>query len=95
MALAIVAAETGTVLRERIEIDTGPVVAGVIDRAKFSYVLWGDTVNTASRMESHAQPGTIQVTERNYERLRALYELVPGGNVEGQGQRPDEHLSPP
>jgi adenylate cyclase len=72
-----VAAETGTVLQVRIGIDTGPVVAGVIGRAKFTYDLWGDTVNTASRMESHAQPGTIQGTERTYERLRELYELVP------------------
>ena len=40
----------------------------MIGRAKFSYDLWGDTVNTASRMESHAEPGTIQVTERVCER---------------------------
>jgi adenylate cyclase len=72
----------------RIGIDTGPVVAGVIGRAKFIYDLWGDTVNTASRMESHAPPGTIQVTERTYERLRERYELVPRGTVEikGKGQ---------
>ncbi len=48
----------------RIGIDTGPVVAGVIGRRKFMYDLWGDTVNTASRMESHGVPGEIQVTER-------------------------------
>jgi adenylate cyclase len=86
--LAGLAAETGTALQVRIGIDTGPVVAGVIGRAKFIYDLWGDTVNTASRMESHAQPGTIQVTERTYERLRERYELVPRGTVEikGKGQ---------
>ncbi|MGB0090979.1 MAG: adenylate/guanylate cyclase domain-containing protein, partial [Solirubrobacteraceae bacterium] len=85
-ALAGVAAEAGTVLQVRIGIDTGPVVAGVIGRAKFIYDLWGDTVNTASRMESHAQPGTIQVTERTYERLRERYELGSRGTVEVKGK---------
>ena len=51
-------------LAVRIGIDTGPVVAGVIGRRKFIYDLWGDTVNTASRMESHGVPGEIQVTDR-------------------------------
>ena len=86
VALAGLAAETGTALQVRIGIDTGPVVAGVIGRAKFIYDLWGDTVNTASRMESHAQPGTIQVTERTYERLREGYELAPRGTVEVKGK---------
>ena len=75
-------------LQVRIGIDTGPVVAGVIGRAKFIYDLWGDTVNTASRMESHALPGTIQVTERTYERLRERYELRPRGTIEIKGKGP-------
>jgi guanylate cyclase len=72
----------------RIGIDSGPAVAGVIGRRKFIYDLWGDTVNTASRMESHAQPGTIQVTARTYDRLRERYELRPCGTiaVKGKGQ---------
>jgi adenylate cyclase len=64
------AADSGQALEVRIGIDTGPVVAGVIGRAKFIYDLWGDTANRASRMESHGLPGAIQVTERAYERLR-------------------------
>jgi adenylate cyclase len=82
------AADNGLSLRVRIGIDTGPVVAGVIGRAKFIYDLWGDTVNTASRMESHAQPGTIQVTERAYERLRDRYELRRRDTVDIKGKGP-------
>jgi guanylate cyclase len=64
------------------------VIAGVIGRAKFSYDLWGDTVNTASRMESHAPPGAIQVTGRTYHRLRDRYELRPRGTIEVKGKGP-------
>jgi class 3 adenylate cyclase len=60
----------GQPLAVRIGIDSGPVVAGVIGRRKFSYDLWGDTVNVASRMESGGVPGCIQVTDRTYRRLR-------------------------
>ncbi len=76
------------VLEVRIGIDTGPVVAGVIGRAKFIYDLWGDTVNTASRMESHGLPGSIQVTERVYERLRGDYELRSRGTIDVKGKGP-------
>ena len=79
-------AQTGPPLEIRIGIDTGPVVAGVIGRAKFIYDVWGDTVNTASRMESHAPPGAIQVTERTYERLRHRYEFRQRGAIEIKGK---------
>ena len=82
------AAETGLSLEVRIGIDTGPVVAGVIGRAKFIYDLWGDTVNTASRMESHGVPGAIQVTERAYEQLRDRYDLRHRGTIEVKGKGP-------
>ncbi len=71
----------------RIGIHTGPVVAGVIGTNKFIYDLWGDTVNIASRMESHGVPGGIQVSEQTYLRLRDRYEFEPRGhiNIKGKG----------
>ncbi len=59
----------GEAFHLRIGLDTGPVLAGVIGNTKFSYDLWGDTVNTASRMESHGLPDRIQVTPAIYDRL--------------------------
>jgi class 3 adenylate cyclase len=76
----------GRPLRLRIGIDTGPVVAGVIGRDRFAYDVWGDTVNTASRMESSGVPGRIQVTARTYERLRDRYVLEPRGTVGVKGK---------
>jgi class 3 adenylate cyclase len=77
---------SGQPLEVRIGIDTGPVVAGVIGTDKFSYDLWGDTVNTASRMESLGVPGCIQVTERTYQRLRDGYRLQRRGLVAVKGK---------
>jgi adenylate cyclase len=86
----------------RIGIDVGPVVAGVIGRSKFGYDVWGDTVNTASRMESHAPSGAIQVTGRVYDRLRDRFALEARGTVEikGKGAMPTyllrgERVAPP
>jgi class 3 adenylate cyclase len=81
---------SGRPLQVRIGIDTGPVEAGVIGTAKFSHDLWGDTVNTASRMESHGIPGCIQVTSRTYQRLRDSYRFERRGPilVRGVGRAP-------
>jgi class 3 adenylate cyclase len=67
-------------------IHPGPVVAGVIGRRKFNYDLWGDTVNTTARMESHGIPDAIQVTEDGYDTLCNRYSLTPRGPVQIRGK---------
>ena len=76
----------GSPLLLRIGIDIGPVVAGVIGESRFIFDLWGDTVNTASRMESHGVPGCIQVTERAYLRLKRTFRLEPRGEIDVKGK---------
>jgi adenylate cyclase len=75
-------------LKVRIGIDTGAVVAGVIGNRKFLYDLWGDAVNTASRMESHGVPGRIQVTDSTRQRLGVPFVLEKRGviPVKGKGE---------
>ncbi len=80
------AARTGARLSLRIGINTGPVIAGVIGRRKFIYDLWGDTVNTASRMESHGLSRFIQVTPQTYERLHDKYVFESRGPVPIKGK---------
>ena len=75
-------ARYGTPLELRFGLCSGPVISGVIGRRKPHFDLWGDTVDTASRLESGGVSGEVQVDERTYLRLRDAYEFEPRGTVE-------------
>ena len=79
-------AHMGETLDVRIGINSGPVVAGVIGKRKFIYDLWGDTVNVASRMESHGVPGTIQLSGATHQLLVGKYQMQRRGTIEIKGK---------
>lgn len=85
VALDRLNAANGTDLKMRIGLNTGPIVAGVIGKRKFTYDLWGDTVNLASRMESSGVPGAIQVSENTCHALKDDFVLEERGLVQCKG----------
>lgn len=85
-AIADFKTDKGEPFQIRIGINTGPVVAGVIGTKKFSYDLWGDTVNVASRMESQGLPGFIQVTTAVYDQLKNNYVFEERGSISVKGK---------
>jgi guanylate cyclase len=70
----------------RIGINSGSVIGGVIGRSKFVFDIWGDPVNTAARMESHGEPGKIQITEATYRLLADRFVCEPRGMIEVKGK---------
>ncbi len=75
----------GESISMRIGIHTGPVSAGIIGHKKFTYDVWGDTVNTASRLESSCQPGFIQASDAAYQALKAAFSFQERGQVRVEG----------
>ena len=73
----------------RVGIHTGPVFAGVIGESRFHYKIFGETVNTASRVQSHAQPGRILVSEATYKRVRTTHVLEAHATLDLKGHGPE------
>ena len=81
-------ARNGKRIDFRLGINSGPLVAGVIGKTKFHYDLWGDAVNTASRMESHGEAGQVHITQATYELLQDEFECLSRGiiDIKGKGE---------
>ena len=81
-------AQDGHTIQFRIGIHSGPVIAGIVGKKKFQYDIWGDAVNTASRMESHGEAGKIQVSQILYDLLKDEFILEPRGTIDIKGKGP-------
>jgi class 3 adenylate cyclase len=76
----------GPYLGMRIGVHTGPVVAGIVGKKKFQYDVWGDTVNTASRMESSGAAGQVNISQATHDFLGNRFRFVPRGELEAKGK---------
>lgn len=86
MALDMQAYAASGPLTFRIGVNSGPVVAGVIGSRKVQYDIWGDTVNTASRMESHGEPGRIQISDSTKQLVEHKFATTPRGPIDVKGR---------
>lgn len=79
-------ARNGKRINFRLGINSGPLVAGVIGKTKFHYDLWGDTVNTASRMESHGEAGKVHISAATHDMLQEHFACAPRGMISVKGK---------
>jgi class 3 adenylate cyclase len=79
-------AEGKPFFRIRIGIHSGPLVAGVVGRKKFAYDIWGDTVNTAARMEQNSEPGKVNVSSSTYNMVKDDYHFTHRGKIEAKNK---------
>ena len=70
----------------RIGIHSGPVIAGIIGKKKFAYDIWGDTVNTASRMESSGEVGKVNISGNTYALVKDKFKCIQRGKIEARGK---------
>jgi class 3 adenylate cyclase len=70
----------------RIGVHSGPVVAGIVGVKKFAYDIWGDTVNTASRMETSGEAGKVNISETTYQRVKNEFTCEHRGKVAVKGK---------
>lgn len=70
----------------RIGVHSGQVVAGIVGVKKFAYDIWGDTVNTANRLESSSDPGKVNISSVTYELVKDVYRCTPRGKIEAKGK---------
>jgi class 3 adenylate cyclase len=89
-AMPGVNSQLGADFQVRIGLNTGRLVAGVVGTSRFSYDLWGDTVNVASRMEALGPPGKIRVTRAVVDEARDRWEFQEAGTCEVKGKEPTE-----
>lgn len=84
--LEAVREETGIAIRLRVGLHSGPLIAGVIGVMRFTYDIWGDSVNTASRMESHGEPGRIQISDATRQLLGEAFRVERRGRIAVKGK---------